>query len=512
MRLAVILFSLLAIPMAASAEKRLGLVIGNDAYGAVPELEKAVSDATAISAALSDQGFEIMTALDTTRREMNQRISEFTHRLEPGDTALVFYAGHGVEIDGENYLLPTDILAPASGERDFIKSESIALSELLDRIRATGAGITIAIIDACRNNPFETTTGRSIGSTRGLGRITAPQGTFVIFSAGAGQLALDRLNEADTARNSVFTRMLLPRLSEPGLELRALVSGLRRDVRDLARTVNHDQFPAYYDELLGQFYFSSASEPQPVPAPALADGQSASRSDFELARSLNTRAAYDAFIARHRGRGDDFTVQMAIQMRDQLNAETRNTRAPDSNGASGGIAERDIIRQTQAGLNAIGCQAGGADGVAGRRTRAAFERFIRESGAKLPPDALGTQAALDAVRAQTGTVCVAATPAPASGDAYSLAGTWHFTATCALLVKVKGTVRYRHLGGNRYQGSLTDSLGQKANIDANLNGRDYSATEYFPGITNKAWGRLAADGKSMTGGASNTCTFYSSKG
>ena len=79
-------------------------------------------------------------------------------------------------------------------------------------------------------------------------------------------------------------------------------------------------------------------------------------------------------------------------------------------------------------------------------------------------------------------------------------------------MKVKGTVRYRHLGGNRYQGSLTDSLGQKANIDANLNGRDYSATEYFPGITNKAWGRLAADGKSMTGGASNTCTFYSSKG
>ena len=136
-----------------------------------------------------------------------------------------------VEIDGENYLLPTDIVAPSSGETDFVKSESIALSNLLDRVRATGARTSIAIIDACRDNPFETVSGRSVGRTRGLGRINAPEGMFVIFSAGAGQMALDRLSDDEPAQNSVFTRALLPRLSEPGLELRSMVSDLRREVR-----------------------------------------------------------------------------------------------------------------------------------------------------------------------------------------------------------------------------------------------------------------------------------------
>ncbi|MEM1006972.1 MAG: caspase family protein, partial [Pseudomonadota bacterium] len=227
------LLAVFAIPL--SAQERLALVIGNDRYTSVVDLQKAVADAEAVSDKLRELGFETIEGLNLDRRGMNERISEFTSRLNAGDTAFVFFAGHGVEIDGENYLLPTDIVAPTSGETDFVKSESIALSNLLDRVRATGARTSIAIVDACRDNPFDTVAGRSVGKTRGLGRINAPEGMFVIFSAGAGQMALDRLSDDEAARNSVFTRALLPRLSQPGLELRSMVADLRREVRDLSR-------------------------------------------------------------------------------------------------------------------------------------------------------------------------------------------------------------------------------------------------------------------------------------
>lgn len=265
-----------------AAEKRIALLIGNDAYTQVPALRKARADATAMADALASAGFETVIALDVGRRDFNLAIAKFTNQLGPGDTAFVFFAGHGVEIDGENYLLPVDILVPGEASTDFVTAESIALSNLLDRVRATGAKATLAVIDACRNNPFPRRNGRSLGRTRGLGRIAAPEGTFVVFSAGAGQLALDELTNDDQAENSVFTRLLLPKIATPGLELRALIADLRVEVRDLARTQNHAQFPAYYDELLGDFFFIDAASrsadttplavlPLPNDLPELAD-------------------------------------------------------------------------------------------------------------------------------------------------------------------------------------------------------------------------------------------------
>ncbi len=249
----------------AIAERKVALLIGNNAYDAVEPLAKAVADAEAMAAQLESVGYEVILATDVTRRDFNLRISQFTGYLGPGDTAFIFFAGHGVEIEGENYLLPVDILVPDAASSDFVRSESIALSGLLDRVRRTGARATLAVIDACRNNPFPQRAGRSIGGTRGLARLAAPEGTFVMFSAGAGQLALDQLNEQDDQANSVFTRLLLPKIGQPGLELRELISDLRVEVRDLARTENHAQFPAYYDELLGEFYFTEAAAVSAAP-------------------------------------------------------------------------------------------------------------------------------------------------------------------------------------------------------------------------------------------------------
>ncbi|WP_372573893.1 caspase family protein [Ruegeria jejuensis] len=514
----ILLLSLL--PSSLLAANRLALVIGNDDYSDVPVLEKAGADARAVGEKLRGLGFDTVEAIDQDRRGMNRRISEFTSKLQPGDTAFVFYAGHGVEIDGENYLLPTDIVAPSSGESDFVKSESIALSDLLDRVRQTGARTAIAVIDACRDNPFETVQGRSIGGTRGLGRITAPQGTFVIFSAGAGQMALDRLHDGDEAQNSVFTRALLPRLSKPGLELRALVSDLRLEVRDLASTVQHRQVPAYYDELLGKFYFTPAAAAAPVAdalpsaAPEASDDM---RADLALARSVGTVTALDSFLERYEDRAEDYSYTVALQLRQSL-AQTdtapasRQAETVEVAAAPVVADQRNVMRDTQVALNALGCSAGGADGVAGPRTKRAFSAYLRDSGSNLGADDLGTAHALEELQGHSGTICkVAVAPKPAptlKTTTLSMAGTWSYKATCALVVKVTGQIRYTKAGGNKYNGKLTDSLGQKANTVIFLNENQLSGTDYFPGITVTWRGRLAPDGNSFTANGSTGCAVY----
>lgn len=537
-RLFALCLLLLCLPLPGLAENRFGLIIGNDTYADVPRLNKARADAVSVSGTLRAQGFDVITVLDAPRREMNRRISEFTNKLQPGDTAFVFYAGHGGEIDGDNYLLPTDIIAPASGERDFIKSESISLSRLLDRVRATGARTTIAVIDACRNNPFAATKGRSIGSTRGLGRITAPEGTFVIFSAGAGQLALDELGQNDPARNSVFTRLLLPRLANPDLELRELMSDLRIEVRNLALTVNHEQFPAYYDELLGEFYFARAAATVPVASLDIAvDEESATsapqsrmarppadpmRQDFDLARDIGTAGALQAFLDRYADRSSEFTYRLAVQLLEQKSPAKPAAPAPVTTVAepekpapaqSDKPDRREIIRQSQARLNALGCNAGGADGVIGQRTRRAFARFLADSGASLAPSALGTQAALNVLNSKSGKVCktVVAAPAPEapnapSGGGFNLAGSWRFKANCLLVVQTTGSVSYSRTGPNTFRGTVRDSLGQTATTTTTLTGRKIkSVLRWNTGVTTYGSGTLSADGNSYTLSSNNGC-------
>jgi hypothetical protein len=513
----VLVLLIFCLPVLAQADRKIGLVIGNDAYADVPELEKAVADADSIAIALRAQGFEILTATNADRRAMNRGISDFVSQLEPGDTAFLFFAGHGVEIDGENYLLPTDIVAPESGERDFIKAESIALSALLDRVRATGARMTIAIVDACRNNPFQVTTGRSIGGTRGLGRISAPQGTFVIFSAGAGQLALDELTEDDPAKNSVFTRALLPRLSRPGLELRDLVSELRIDVRNMARTVNHQQFPAYYDELLGEFYFAGSSPPDiaasekqsdpPVSEPRTAPPEEQMRKDFELARSIGSADALQAFLDRYADQTGAFSYGLA----EQLLAQKRGISVPSADDPEDPDDRRAMIRDAQRALNALGCSAGSVDGQVGARTRKAFQRFIDDTGSDLRADDLGTVKALSILRGSETAGCKALVLQPAPGVAaapvgHDLTGLWQFRASCPLFIATTGTVRYHRTGPGTFRGTLQDSLGQTASVNATISGRSLKLVAVWPTITTYSSGTLATDGNSYTDRSNVGCT------
>ncbi len=267
--LTVLLVQLFAIGQPAFAA-RLALVIGNDNYAEVTKLEKAQNDASAMADTLMQLNFTVSLVLDANRREMNSAIQEFVAAVNPGDTALVFYAGHGVEIDGDNYLLPIDTPDASGGQDDFIAAEAIALDDLLDRLRDRKAQLNIVVLDACRNNPFSGKGTRSLGGSQGLARISAPQGTFVMYSADVGEAALDRLGNDDANPNSVFTRTLIPLLKKPGIDLVDTAREVRRKVRDLASTIRHDQTPAYYDAVLGDFFFSSAKEPPP-PQPGQTD-------------------------------------------------------------------------------------------------------------------------------------------------------------------------------------------------------------------------------------------------
>jgi hypothetical protein len=244
----------IALPAVAEAnagvKNRKALILGNDSYKDVPVLLNARSDAKAISASLARSGFEVSMHLDLTERGMKEAIRNFKTQIKGGDEVVMYFAGHGVQLGATNYLLPVDIRGQSE---DQVRDEAIPLQRLLDDIQDTKARFALAIIDACRDNPFKTA-GRTIGG-RGLSATAAATGQMVMFSAGTGQQALDRLGPNDKEPNGLFTRVLLKEMEKPGVSIERLVRNVRNEVARLSKSVGHDQVPAVYDQTLGDFYF-----------------------------------------------------------------------------------------------------------------------------------------------------------------------------------------------------------------------------------------------------------------
>ncbi len=232
-------------------QRRVALVIGNDTYENVAPLQKARNDARAMATELERLGFDVVKAEDLGRRAISRAVLELEKRIQPGDVALFFYAGHGFSIEGRNYLLPVDIPAPEPGEEAIVQDEAFLADELADRFRQAGASTAILVLDACRDNPFATAGKRSLAGTRGLARMSPSEGVFVLFSAGLNQSALDRLSDNDADPNSVFTRTLLEQLKSPGKTIVEIAKETQVKVKSLAAKVGHDQAPAYYDQIIG---------------------------------------------------------------------------------------------------------------------------------------------------------------------------------------------------------------------------------------------------------------------
>ncbi len=244
-----------------TAGRRVALVIGNDDYQHIDKLQKAKADATAYAAVLRGKGFSVQEGYDLSMLEMSSAVADFVQKINPGDTAVFVYSGHGWSDGAHNYLVGVDV--PGRATEELLTRLSLPLRNgvdgVLDDLERKNAGLKAAIIDACRDSPFRPPPGeRGYALARGL-KPQSVEGSFIIYSAGEGQSAMDRLSDADSDPNSVFTRTFLPLLSAD-LPLRDAIKASQAKTHALAAAADHDQTPAYYDEVLGEACLSATCE------------------------------------------------------------------------------------------------------------------------------------------------------------------------------------------------------------------------------------------------------------
>jgi hypothetical protein len=263
----------LQLTAATAHAKRLALVIGNDAYQHVDRLNNAGSDAQAVAEALRQTGFSVTLKRDLTLQGMKEALRTFKGQISGGDQVVFYYSGHGVQFAGTNYLIPVD-LTPQNQEQ--VSDDAVPLQRVLDDLQDQKTGFALAIIDACRNNPFKDSYHRAIGG-RGLAPVTAATGQMILYSAGAGQEALDSLGVGDRDPNGVFTRVFVKEIKSPGVPAEQILKRVRDQVVSLARSVKHEQVPALYDQSLGEFYFvegaAAAASPRPDGIPVESSGE-----------------------------------------------------------------------------------------------------------------------------------------------------------------------------------------------------------------------------------------------
>jgi uncharacterized caspase-like protein len=274
----------------ALAEKRVALVIGNSAYQKVAKLPNPANDAAAVAAMLKAAGFDsVESKLNVPANDLRRTLREFAAKTRDADIAVIYYAGHGIELDGTNYLIPVDASLETDGD---VLDETIPLDRVLFAVEPAKQ-LRLVILDACRDNPFARTMKRTIASRaigRGLAKVepTSPN-TMIAFAAKAGSTASD-----GDSRNSPFAAALIEHLPKPGLDLRRAFGFVRDDV---LKSTGNKQEPYVYGSLGGDDLPLVPAKPA-VAAPA-SDANAAVRRDYELALQIGTREVWTAFLAQY---------------------------------------------------------------------------------------------------------------------------------------------------------------------------------------------------------------------
>ena len=375
----------------ALAEKRVALVIGNDDYTTLPDLNNAKKDATDMARTLKGLGFDVILKTNAGRREMGRALVDFEGRLSGADAGLVFYAGHGIQADGTNWLIPSDARIEVEGDLPY---ESVDAADFLNRMRRAGAPVNLVILDACRDNPLPT---RSRSASRGLAVQSAVQGVkgiAMLYSAGPGEKAAD----GPRGGNGVFTGELLKALTKPGLTVEQV---FKETAKQVNLQTGGKQTPWINASLTGDFYFK---EEQATASSVSPSGMTPEMMFWQSIQGSTNPADFEAYVRQFpNGTFAALAGNRIKDLKERQVASLPPTAAPSL------APTKDQIRDAQRLLAALSYKPGPADGIMGRGTRTAIQQFQRQVG--LPGDGMVSDGLLDSLRKARPQVATAR-PAP----------------------------------------------------------------------------------------------------
>jgi uncharacterized caspase-like protein len=305
-------------PLDAALQKRVALVVGNSAYRHTRRLDNPANDAMDVGAALRRLGFQVIEGMDLDKTSLDAKIREFSAFLPGTDVAVFFYAGHGFNVAGQNYLVPVDAELAAAWALDY---ELVRL-DLIRRAMEQQAKTNLLFFDACRDSPLSESLARTMGTRsaevgRGLAVVQGGAGTLISFSTQPGTVALD-----GKGRNSPYSAALVRQLATSHEDIGTMLIAIRNDVmKDTGRR----QVPWEHSALTGRFYFNPAADAS-APKPA-ADARAREASEaWSAAKDTRSLAVLDAFVARY---GDTFYAELArarmAELR-KLDARSRNSK------------------------------------------------------------------------------------------------------------------------------------------------------------------------------------------
>jgi uncharacterized caspase-like protein len=351
---------LLLVCQPAWAEKRVALVFGNSAYQNVAALPNPVNDGAMMAATLKEAGFDVVDSRhDLTAAETRRVLRDFADRARDADIAVVYYAGHGLEVDGTNYLIPVD----AKLERDTdVYDEAFSLDRVLLAIEPAKR-LRLVILDACRDNPFAKSMKRTVASRAiglGLAKIepTSPN-MLIAYSAKAGSTAMD-----GDGRNSPFTIALAKHLATPGLDVRRAFGFVRDDV---LRSTSNRQEPFVYGSLGGDDVPLVPARATPAASAPAPNPQAEARRDYELALQIGNKDALNAFLAQY---PDGFYASLAKIQLARIAAEESRVAATEK----ARLAEQERARLAAEGAQKAQQLKAEADSKAAEQARLAAEK------------------------------------------------------------------------------------------------------------------------------------------
>jgi hypothetical protein len=427
---AAVMAAVFSVSASAATQTKVALIIGNGAYKSVPELPNPPNDGADVAAALTRIGFSVRLATNVSYDEMRRALLEFSGKARNSEMAVVFYAGHGMEVAGENWLIPVD--AELKTDLD-TEQEAISLRAVMLMV-SSASRLGLVVLDACRNNPFLAKMKRTISVravSRGLSRIEPTSNVLVAYSAKDGTIASD-----GDGRNSPFTTALLRHLETPGLE----VSFLFRNVRDeVIAATDSEQQPFTYGSLSKEAIYL-------IPPPAVPPPVGADQVTWSFLKETTDEAALKLFTAQYPNsalrkdaeariaaleaaqaakpvppKPDEVTWALIKETRDEGALRRFTAQYPDSalrkdadariaaieaapkEAPSSAADPHELARSLQFELRRVGCFDGAVNGEFDNATRAAWHNFAKHASLKIPDDL--SSDAIKAVRSIDKRIC-----------------------------------------------------------------------------------------------------------